>query len=277
MRPCAACRACCGVFPSSAIRDFQVLLADRLLAPAAFAFSLVGVSFAVLDATRSTADLSYVLAAQIAPSLMFTLVGGVIADRIRAAAGDHRGQPDDRPGRGRVRHPGPGRSPAAVADDRAGDLTGTGMAIFYPASRRCCRGWCPAALLQQASAISRLAMNGGQMGGAVAGRPRPSRPSGPGWALVVCGAGMLGTVPLHAAPAGGGARADRRQRHAARPARRLGRVPLAHLAVGDRGPVRRDPDGLVRRRSRCSGRWWPARTWAARRPGARSPRPSRSG
>ena len=38
-------------FPVLGIRDFQLLLADRLLAPAAYAFSLVGVSFAVLDAT----------------------------------------------------------------------------------------------------------------------------------------------------------------------------------------------------------------------------------
>src|SRR5712692_4722201 len=69
-------------YPVLANRNFRLLLADRLLAPMAAAFSLVGVSFAVLDATGSTADLSYVLAAQIAPSLVFTLVGGVIADRI---------------------------------------------------------------------------------------------------------------------------------------------------------------------------------------------------
>src|SRR5258708_19902358 len=71
-----------GRFPVLGYRDFRLLLADRLLAPFAFAFSLVGVSFAVLYATGSTADLSYVLAAQIAPSLVFSLVGGVIADRI---------------------------------------------------------------------------------------------------------------------------------------------------------------------------------------------------
>ncbi|HBW18561.1 MAG TPA: hypothetical protein DEH11_05870, partial [Actinobacteria bacterium] len=68
-------------FPVLGYRDFRLLLAERLLAPTAFAFSLVGVSFAVLDATRSTEDLSFVLAAQIAPSLIFTLIGGVIADR----------------------------------------------------------------------------------------------------------------------------------------------------------------------------------------------------
>ena len=36
-----------------AIRDFRLLLADRLLAPAAVGFSLVGVSFAVLNITGS--------------------------------------------------------------------------------------------------------------------------------------------------------------------------------------------------------------------------------
>src|SRR5260370_10458120 len=68
--------------PVLAIRNFRLLLADRLLAPAAFAFSLVGVSFAVLNTTGATADLSYVLAAQIAPSLVFTLLGGAVADRV---------------------------------------------------------------------------------------------------------------------------------------------------------------------------------------------------
>ena len=69
-------------FPTMANRNFRLLLADRLLAPLAATFSLVGVSFAVLAATGSTADLSYVIAAQAAPSLVFLLVGGVIADRI---------------------------------------------------------------------------------------------------------------------------------------------------------------------------------------------------
>jgi len=71
-------------FPVLAIRDFRLLLADRLIAPASVGFSLVGVSFAVLKATNSATDLSYVLAAQIAPSLIFALIGGVAADRFRA-------------------------------------------------------------------------------------------------------------------------------------------------------------------------------------------------
>src|SRR5205809_953468 len=73
-------------FPVLAIRDFRYLLADRLLAPAAFGFSLVGVPLAVLYATGSTASLSYVLAAQIAPSLVFTQMGGAVAAGLCGAA-----------------------------------------------------------------------------------------------------------------------------------------------------------------------------------------------
>src|SRR5438046_8683242 len=69
-------------FPVLEIRDFRLLLADRMLAPAAAAFSLVGVAFAVLDATGSTADLSYGLAAQILPALAFALPGRAVAARV---------------------------------------------------------------------------------------------------------------------------------------------------------------------------------------------------
>jgi hypothetical protein len=45
--------------PVLQIRDFRILLIDRMLAPASVAFSVVGVSFAVLDHTGgSIAQLS---------------------------------------------------------------------------------------------------------------------------------------------------------------------------------------------------------------------------
>jgi MFS family permease len=182
-------------FPVLSIRDFRLLLADRLIAPAAFAFSLVGVSFAVLDATGSTADLSYVLAAQIAPSLIFTLIGGVIADRVRPQLVIIAGNLMIALGEGSfgllvlAGHP---RLWQMIALET---VTGTGMAIFYPASSALLPRLVPDSLLQQASAVSRMAMNGGQMGGAVlAGLAVAAL--GPGWALVTCGAGTLGTVPL---------------------------------------------------------------------------------
>ncbi len=182
--------------PVLEIRDFRLLLADRVLAPAAFAFSLVGVSFAVLDGTGgSTAKLSYVLAAQIAPSLIFALLGGVIADRIAPQRVIIAGNLMIAAGEGTFGILVLAGHPALWQMIGLECVTGTGMALFYPASTALLPRLVPGALLQQASAVSRLAMNGAQMGGAViAGFCVAAL--GPGWALVTCGGGLLGTVPL---------------------------------------------------------------------------------
>jgi len=182
-------------FPALAYRDFRLLLADRVLAPGAFAFSLVGVSFAVLDATGSTADLSYVLAAQILPSLVFALVGGVFADRfapqkvivaanLMIAAGEG--------GFGLLVLLGHPRLWQMIALET---LSGAGMAVFYPASQALLPRLVPDSVLQEASAMSRLAMNAAQMAGAAIAGVFVAA-AGPGWALATCGIGMLGTVPL---------------------------------------------------------------------------------
>src|SRR5215469_14287490 len=182
-------------FPALAYRDFRLLLADRVLAPGAFAFSLVGVSFAVLDATGSTADLSYVLAAQILPSLVFALVGGVFADRfapqrvivaanLMIAAGEG--------GFGLLVLLGRPKLWQMIALET---MSGAGMAIFYPASQALLPRLVPDSVLQEASAMSRLAMNAAQMAGAAIAGLFVAATS-PGWALLTCGIGMLGTVPL---------------------------------------------------------------------------------
>jgi MFS family permease len=183
-------------FPVLGIRDFRLLLADRLLAPGSFAFSLVGVSFAVLDATGgSTAKLSYVLAAQIAPSLIFLLLGGVIADRLAPQKVIIVGNLMMAVGEGTFGVLVLTGHPAMWQMLGLESVTGIGMAIFYPASSALLPRLVPKGLLQEASAVSRLAMNGAQMGGAVlAGFVVAA--VGPGWALAVCGAGLLGTVPL---------------------------------------------------------------------------------
>jgi MFS family permease len=182
--------------PLLGFRDFRLLLADRVLAPASFAFSLVGVSFAVLDGTGgSTAELSYVLAAQIAPSLIFVLIGGIIADRIAPQKVIVAGNLMMAMGEGTfgvlvlTGHPALWQMIALEC------LTGTGMAVFYPASNALLPRLVPGELLQQASAVSRLAMNGAQMGGAVLAGFCVAQ-VGPGWALTICGAGLVGTVPL---------------------------------------------------------------------------------
>ena len=183
-------------FPVLAIRDFRVLLADRVLAPASFAFSLVGVSFAVLDATHgSTAKLSYVLAAQIAPSLVFLLLGGVVADRVAPQKVIMVGNVMMAAGEGTFGILVLTGHPALWQMIGLESLTGTGMAIFYPASSALLPRLVPKGLLQEASAVSRLAMNGAQMGGAVLAGFVVAAIK-PGWALAICGIGLLGTVPL---------------------------------------------------------------------------------
>ena len=182
-------------FPVLGIRDFRLLLADRLIAPASVGFSIVGVSFAVLKATNSATDLSYVLAAQIAPSLVFALLGGVAADRF----------PPQRVivAANLLMALGEGTFGVLVLTGRPSlwammgleAITGTGIAIFYPASQALLPRLVPRDLLQEASAISRLAMNSGQMSGAaVAGLLVAV--AGAGWALLLCGIGMVTTVPL---------------------------------------------------------------------------------
>ena len=86
----------------------------------------------MLHTTGSTFDLSLVLAAQILPSLIFTLAGGVIADRVRPQLVIIAGNLMIALGEGTfgilvlTGHP---RLWQMIALET---MTGTGMAIFYP-------------------------------------------------------------------------------------------------------------------------------------------------
>jgi predicted MFS family arabinose efflux permease len=189
-------------YPVLAIRDFRILLIDRLLAPFSNGFSMVGVSFAVLNLTGSTADLSYVLAAQVAPMLVFTLVSGVFADRLRPQWVIIAGNIAVIAGEGAfgvlvlTGHPALGTMICLEA------LNGIGAAMFYPASQALLPQIVPDALLQEGSSISRLAMNTGQMTGA-ASAGLVVAVLGPGWALTLCAIGMTGTIPLLLSLGGG--------------------------------------------------------------------------
>jgi len=186
-----------------AIRDFRLLLADRLLAPFSVGFSMVGVSFAVLKVTGSTADLSYVLAAQAAPMLVFSLVSGVFADRFRPQRVIIAGNLCVVAGEGvfGVLMLVMGHPPlwAMVCLEA---VNGVGAAVFYPASQALLPQLVPESLLSEGSSISRLVMNIGQMtGAAIAGVVVAV--AGPGLALTLCAIGMSGTVPLMLAVKGG--------------------------------------------------------------------------
>jgi MFS family permease len=182
-------------YPVLAIRDFRILLVDRLLAPFSNGFSMVGVSFAVLNLTGSTADLSYVLAAQVAPMLVFTLVSGVFADRLRPQWVIIAGNVAVIAGEGTFGLLVLTGHPALWAMICLEALNGIGAAVFYPASQALLPQIVPDALLQEGSSISRLAMNTGQMTGA-ASAGLVVAVLGPGWALTLCAIGMTGTIPL---------------------------------------------------------------------------------
>jgi predicted MFS family arabinose efflux permease len=189
-------------FPVLAIRDFRLLLADRLIAPASVGFSLVGVSFAVLKLTNSPTDLSYVLAAQIAPSLIFALLGGVAADRFPPQRVIIAANLMMALGEGTFGILVLTSRPSLWAMMGLEAVTGTGIAIFYPASQALLPRLVPPGMLQEASAISRLAMNSGQMSGAAVAGLLVAATS-PGLALVLCGIGMVTTVlPLRSIRAG---------------------------------------------------------------------------
>ena len=192
-----------------AIRDFRLLLADRLLAPFSVGFSMVGVSFAVLKVTGSTADLSYVLAAQAAPMLVFSLLSGVFADRFRPQLVIIAGNLAVVAGEGifGVLMLTMGHPPVwAMISLEA--VNGVGGAMFYPASQALLPRLVPEALLQEGSSISRLVMNIGQMTGAAAAGVAVAV-AGPGLALTLCAIGMSGTVPLMLAVKGGRSAAGR--------------------------------------------------------------------
>jgi predicted MFS family arabinose efflux permease len=183
-------------YPVLAIRDFRLLLADRLLAPFSNGFSIVGVSFAVLRVTGSTADLSYVIAAQAAPMLVFSLLSGVFADRLRPQWVIIAGNACVVAGEGifGLLMVFSGHPPLwAMIGLEA--VNGIGAAVFYPASNALLPQIVPEPLLQEGSSISRLAMNAGQMTGAAAAGVLVAV-AGPGWALTLCAVGMSGTIPL---------------------------------------------------------------------------------
>ena len=135
-----------------AIRDFRILLVDRFLAPFANGFSLVGVSFAVLKSTGSTADLSYVIAAQAAPMLVFSLISGVFADRFRPQLVIVAGNVSIVLGEGvfGLLMLTSGHPPLSAMIGLEA-LNGIGAAVFYPASNALLPQLVPEELLQKAA------------------------------------------------------------------------------------------------------------------------------
>ncbi|MFL6116576.1 MAG: MFS transporter [Catenulispora sp.] len=185
------------------ISQFRLILIERLLSTSATGISTVALSFAVLAVTKSAAHpngdaaaVSFVLAAQLAPMLVFTLVGGILADRFRpqrvmmaanfaAAAGEGLA------GLLMLTHAAHTWSLLLAAV-----LMGTGGALFYPASGSLTPRLVPADRVQAASSLSRVAQSSMLMLGSAVGGVLVTV-FGPGWAMSLDAALLLlGTLPM---------------------------------------------------------------------------------
>jgi predicted MFS family arabinose efflux permease len=175
--------------------EFRLVLIERLLSTSATGISTVALSFAVLAVADAT-SLSYVLAAQLAPMLVFTLVGGILADRIRPqvvmmAANICAAVGEGLAGVLMLTH-----SASTWSLLIAALLTGTGGALFYPASSALTPRLVAPEQMQAASSLSRLAQSSMLMLGSALGGVLVTA-FGPGWAMSLDAVILLvGTVPL---------------------------------------------------------------------------------
>ncbi|MEE3183961.1 MAG: MFS transporter, partial [Pseudomonadota bacterium] len=72
-----------GMFSSLRIRDFKLLWISNLAASFAMQMQMIARGWLIYDMTGSPLDLTWVMLAFMLPSLVFSLAGGVIADRMR--------------------------------------------------------------------------------------------------------------------------------------------------------------------------------------------------
>jgi predicted MFS family arabinose efflux permease len=163
-------------------REFRLLFTGRLISFMGGAIAPIALAFAVLDLTGSRSDLGIVLAAQTVPMIAFVLVGGAIADRLPRNA--------VMVGSNLVN----GGVQAATAllllthEARIWHLAvlqfvaGISRAFFFPASQGIVPQTVPAALLQEANTVLRLALNATNILGAAVGGFLVAG-VGPGWAI----------------------------------------------------------------------------------------------
>mgnify|MGYP001196083887 CR=1 FL=1 len=72
-----------GMFVSLRIRDFRLLWFSNLAASFSMQMEMVARGWLIYDMTRSPLDLTWVMLAYMLPVLVFSLAGGVMADRMR--------------------------------------------------------------------------------------------------------------------------------------------------------------------------------------------------
>ena len=178
----------------------------RLVSSAGSAMAPVAMAFAVLHLGGTASALGWVLAAATVPQLLFTLVGGLVADRVSrarvlvwsslvAAAGEGVFAVLVLAGVATVWQ--------AVG---AAFVTGTAAAFSIPAHQGTIRTLVPARLIGQATALQRVARNTTKVAGPALGGLLVSVVN-PGWALAanalsfVLAAAIIAKVPAPVPPA----------------------------------------------------------------------------
>jgi MFS family permease len=145
----------------------------------------IGLAFAVLDSLHgSRTELGLVLAARAIPQAVFILLGGVIADRLPRHAVMVTSNVASMATQGMVA--------ALLLTGNAelweivvlSVLNGTSAAFFFPASQGIVPQTVPEAMIQQANALLRLALNAANVLGAALGGALVAA-AGPGWAIAI--------------------------------------------------------------------------------------------
>jgi MFS family permease len=145
----------------------------------------IGLAFAVLNTLNgSTTELGLVLAARAIPNAAFVLLGGVIADRLPRHTVMVTSNIASMATQGTVA--------ALLLTGNArvwqlivlSALNGTSAAFFFPASQGIVPQTVPEAMIQQANALLRLALNAANVLGAALGGALVAV-AGPGWAIAI--------------------------------------------------------------------------------------------
>jgi MFS family permease len=163
---------------------FRYLCAGRLVNTLGNAVAPIALAFAVLDLTGSVRDLGLVVGARSLMNVLFVLFGGVVADRIPrrlVLVGSNMLGALTQAAVAALVLTGSATVPLLLV---LGGANGIVSALAQPASAALAPQTVPPELIQSASAIIRLGMNAGMIGGAVFGGILVAA-VGPGWGLAV--------------------------------------------------------------------------------------------
>ncbi len=177
---------------SDALRHvpFRLLVGGRTISLFGNGLANIALTFAVLDLTGSAGDLGLVLAARSIPQVLFLLFGGVLADRLPrhlVLVGSNVVSGLTQLVTAAFVLTGHASIAALIV---LGAVNGAASAITFPASAGLLPQTVPAAVLQPANVVLRMASTAALVSGASAGGILVAA-LGPGWGLALDGATFL--------------------------------------------------------------------------------------